>query len=459
MIKGKVCVNLCAKYKREEMAVNFYIDKRTDKKGEAPIRMSVTIRGARYLNSTGFKINPAKWDTNKQQARKGCSNAAGMTWANINSSLAKIAEHFANYEGQMISTNQHPDTEAIKMEYARHFCRTRTQAKKATGDPGLFECFDIFTKEMGEANSWSKGTRQKFATFICHLSTYNSNISFDDLTEKELTKLLAYYRDEKQMKNVSIWKQFRLLRWFLKWATQKGYNTNLTFQTFTPKLKVTPKKVIFLEWKELMKIMNYEVPKNGTEVLLTDSEGNEYKKIVHDAAAIAKTRDIFCFCCFTSLRYSDAANLKRSDINIKDHTMTITTIKTADTLTIELNKYALSILEKYADSNIGGYVFPHITNQRMNIYIKELCELCEINELITQTYYRGSERYEETAPKYELMGTHAGRRTFICNALMLGIPAEIVMKWTGHSNYRAMKPYIDVTNAAKASAMSKFNEL
>lgn len=139
--------------------------------------------------------------------------------------------------------------------------------------------------------------------------------------------------------------------------------------------------------------------------------------------------------------------------------MTITTIKTADTLTIELNKYAISILEKYADSNIGGYVFPHITNQRMNIYIKELCELCEINEPITQTYYRGSERYEETAPKYELMGTHAGRRTFICNALMLGIPAEIVMKWTGHSNYRAMKPYIDVTNAAKASAMSKFNEL
>jgi hypothetical protein len=42
---------------------------------------------------------------------------------------------------------------------------------------------------------------------------------------------------------------------------------------------------------------------------------------------------------------------------------------------------------------------------------------------------------------------------------MLGIPAEIVMKWTGHSDYKAMKPYIDVTNAAKAVAMNKFNDL
>ena len=66
---------------------------------------------------------------------------------------------------------------------------------------------------------------------------------------------------------------------------------------------------------------------------------------------------------------------------------------------------------------------------------------------------------EETLPKYELIGTHTGRRTFICNALMLGIPAEIVMKWTGHSDYKSMKPYIDVTNAAKAKAMKLFDEL
>lgn len=38
--------------------------------------------------------------------------------------------------------------------------------------------------------------------------------------------------------------------------------------------------------------------------------------------------------------------------------------------------------------------------------------------------------------------SHTGRRTFICNALAMGIPPQVIMKWTGHSDYKAMKPYI-----------------
>lgn len=316
----------------------------------------------------------------------------------------------------------------------------------------------MFTAEMGEANQWTDGTRQKFAALKNHFVGYNPELAFADLDEKGLTAFVAYLRDEKQMKNTTIGKQVGFVKWFLRWAMAKGYNNNTAFQTFAPKLKIAAKKVVFLDWEELMKVYNYSVPANGVGVELQDADGNPYTKVVHDTAAIEKTRDIFCFCCFTSLRYSDAANLKRSDI--EGDTLTITTIKTADTIRIELNKYALSILEKYANrTDLNGFVFPHITNQRMNMYLKDLCELCGLNQPITQTYYKGSQRIEETAPKYELIGTHTGRRTFICNALMLGIPAEIVMKWTGHSDYKAMKPYVDVTNAAKAKAMNLFNSL
>lgn len=460
MDKSKSVRNFVRKFKqRTLMAVNYYLDKRTDKKGDAPIRMSITVRGARYLTSTGYKISPAKWDANKQQTRKGCSNAAGMTWTAINSALSKIAEHFATYEGECIAADLHPDTEALKLEFARNFGRTKNLPTKETAPTlGLYDYYDMFTKDMGETNNWTTGTYQKFAALKGHLTAFNPSLSFADLTEKGLTAFIAFLRDKKDMKNTTIGKQWGFVKWFLRWATNRGYNTNTAFQAFAPKLKTTPKKVIFLDWPELMRVYNYEIPANGVEVTLTDMEGKEYVKTVHDAAAIEKTRDIFCFCCFTSLRYSDAANLKRADIS--GDTLTITTVKTADTITIELNKYALSILEKYADrADLGGYVFPHLTNQRMNIYLKDLCELCGINQPITQTYYKGSQRYDETTPKYELMGTHAGRRTFICNALMLGIPAEIVMKWTGHSDYKAMKPYIDVTNSAKAKAMDLFNNL
>ena len=93
------------------------------------------------------------------------------------------------------------------------------------------------------------------------------------------------------------------------------------------------------------------------------------------------------------------------------------------------------------------------------IYVKELAELAGINEPIRQTYYKGNERIDEVTPKYALLGTHAGHRTFICNALALGIPPQVVMKWTGHSDYKAMKPYIDIADDIKANAMSKFNQL
>ena len=181
-------------------------------------------------------------------------------------------------------------------------------------------------------------------------------------------------------------------------------------------------------------------------------------QIPQDKQYLERVRDVFLFCCFSSLRYSDVRNLKRSDVK-PDH-IEVTTVKTADSLIIELNDHSKAILEKYKDIQFeDDMVLPVISNQKMNDYLKELGELAEIDEPVRETYYKGNERIDEIFPKYALLSTHAGRRTFICNALALGIPAEVVMKWTGHSDYKAMKPYIDIADSIKASAMDKFNTL
>lgn len=65
---------------------------------------------------------------------------------------------------------------------------------------------------------------------------------------------------------------------------------------------------------------------------------------------------------------------------------------------------------------------------------------------------------DEVYPKYSVIGTHTGRRSFICNALALGIPVQVVMKWTGHSDYKSMRPYIDVADRIRAKAMVKFDD-
>jgi integrase len=205
-----------------------------------------------------------------------------------------------------------------------------------------------------------------------------------------------------------------------------------------------------------MRLYHYAVPANGTEVTLHSADGTEYKKVVHDAAALEKSRDIFCFSAFTSLRYSDATNLKWTDVSADS--ISFVTKKTADPIVVELNDFSRAILQKYADrKGSERFVFPGITNQRMNVYIKEVCELCEINTPVTISYYCGSERTDEVHPKYALIGTHCGRRTFVCSSLAMGIPAEIVMKWTGHADYKTMKPYIGVADSVKGKFMQRFN--
>jgi integrase len=99
-----------------------------------------------------------------------------------------------------------------------------------------------------------------------------------------------------------------------------------------------------------------------------------------------------------------------------------------------------------------------ISNQKMNGYLKDLCEICGFNEPITRICWKDGGRVEETAPKWALMGSHAGRRTFICNALTIGIPPQVVMKFTGHSDYKAMKPYIDIAETDAAKAMQLLND-
>jgi len=417
------------------MAVNFYLDKRTDKKGDTPIRVSIMIGGVRLLTSVGYSINPTKWDISKQRVKQGASNGRSITYSVINSHLNRIEQQCIDLENKCLNEKIEVTADIIKENIeTKNKPRENSHAKNT--ERTFLSIFDLFTKEVGTSNTWTIGTYEKFAAIRNHLIGFSPSLTFDLFDEKGLSDFISYLRDKKNMRNSTVGKQLGYLKWFLRWATNKGYNTNAAFVRFQPKLKSVDNRVIFLTWDELMNVYNFSIP--------------ETKKYLD------RVRDVFCFCCFTSLRYSDVYNLKRSDI--KNGAIHITTVKTADMITIELNKYSRTILEKYDGVPFAdNKSLPVISNQKMNDYIKELGKLCGIDEPQTITYYKGNERVDEVYPKYELMGTHTGRRTFICNAIILGIPPQVVMKWTGHSDYKAMKPYIDIADQAKAEAMNVFN--
>ena len=403
-----------------------------------PIRMRVNFASKRIEFTTGYRIDAAKWDTDKQRVRNGCTNKLKQSASEINASLlgyyTEVQEIFKKFEVEEIM----PTPEQIKEAFnALHKPIEEVKQRKSTPN-AFYKAFDEFVRDCGRQNDWTDSTYEKFAAVKNHLMNFRDGLTFDFFDEKGLNDYVTYLRDVKEMRNSTIGKQLSFLKWFLRWAFKKGLHQNNAYDSYKPKLKSTQKKIIFLTWEELNKLREFEIPAAKQ--------------------ALDRVRDVFLFQCFTGLRYSDVFNLRRSDIK-GDH-IEVTTVKTSDSLIIELNKHSKAILDKYKDVAFeDNKVLPVITNQKMNDYLKELAELAGIDEPIRQTYYKGNERIDEVTPKYALLGTHAGRRTFICNALALGIPPQVVMKWTGHSDYKAMKPYIDIADDIKANAMSKFNQL
>ena len=405
-----------------------------------PIRMRVNFASKRIEFTTGYRIDAAKWDADKQRVKNGCSNKLKQSASEINASLleyyTKIQSIFKRFEVEDIM----PTPEQIKEAFnALHKpVSDEPKPKKEALLCDFFQVFDDFVEDCGRQNNWTDSTFEKFAAVKNHLTNFREGLTFEFFDERGLNDYVGYLRDVKEMRNTTIGKQLSFLKWFLRWAFKKGLHQNNDYDSYKPKLKSTQKKIIFLTWEELNKLREFEIPAAKQ--------------------ALDRVRDVFLFQCFTGLRYSDVFNLRRSDI--KGDYIEVTTVKTSDSLIIELNKHSKAILDKYKDVSFeDDKVLPVITNQKMNDYLKELAELAGIDEPVRQTYYRGNERIDEVTPKYALLGTHAGRRTFICNALALGIPPQVVMKWTGHSDYKAMKPYIDIADDIKANAMSKFNQL
>ncbi len=405
-----------------------------------PIRMRVNFASKRIEFTTGYRIDAAKWDADKQRVKNGCSNKLKQSASEINASLLEYYTEIQSIFKRFEVDDVMPTPEQIKEAFnALHKPVSEEPKPKKEALPcDFFQVFDDFVEDCGRQNNWTDSTFEKFAAVKNHLTNFREGLTFEFFDERGLNDYVGYLRDVKEMRNTTIGKQLSFLKWFLRWAFKKGVHQNNAYDSYKPKLKSTQKKIIFLTWDELNRLREFKIPSNKQ--------------------TLERVRDVFLFQCFTGLRYSDVFNLRRSDIK-GDH-IEVTTVKTSDSLIIELNNHSKAILDKYKDVAFeNDKVLPVITNQKMNDYLKELAEMAGIDEPVRQTYYKGNERIDDVTPKYALLGTHAGRRTFICNALALGIPPQVVMKWTGHSDYKAMKPYIDIADDIKANAMSKFNQL
>jgi integrase len=405
----------------------FFLDKDKTSISDGKLRMRVRWDKNVVNFNLGYRVEFSKWSTDTQRCKINTSHGKKLIPARvINNEINRYQSAVENvFDGFSF-----PSTEQV-----RHSINVETGKEKEKSEK-LFDLFDLFINSMSRQNNWAKNTTIKFKTLKTHLISFDKSMLFDKITDDYFQNFMQYLLSIKQ-KNTTVSKNLSLFRWFLRWAVKNGYYLGNSHNSFKPRFKgIENKEVVYLSWEELQKLYSFEFPEN--------------KKY------LSRVRDIFCFCCFTSLRYSDVQKLQKSDI--KGDYFTVITKKTSEGLKIELNDYSRAILAKYANSTFEkDLALPVISLTKMNEYIKEMGKMTSIDTPQRVVYFSGNQRHEEIYKKWQLLTTHCGRRTFICNAFFLGIPAEVIMSWTGHADYKAMRPYIKIVDKLKEKEMSKFN--
>lgn len=385
------------------------IAEKSKKSKETLIYLFFSYNGNRFKYSAGQTILPKDWNNETQRAKKSLSGCL-----ELNHLLDRIEEEIKKIYRNGITQNHTLTNEYFKEKLDRQINPGSINTK------GFFDYLDEFIEIQKPTKSHR--TIQKYTTLKNHLTDFQKRkhytISFEKIDSKFYEYLSAYFINDLLLLNNSSAKYIKTLKTYLSWATERGYNSNISYEKF----KATEKDadIIYLTEKELFTIYEFD-----------------FSKEPH----LARTRDTFCFGCFTGLRYSDIKRVTKK--NIKGKEASIISEKTSDSLIIPLNDYALEILKK------NDFSLPHLSNQKTNENLKEIGKKAKINDEIVLTKFRGAQELQITKPKFNFLTSHTARRTFVTLSLEKGMRPETVMAITGHKQYATFKKYIKITDKVK----------
>ncbi len=438
--------------------INFELSKQMDKstkKSQILVRVSIS-RSFRVGGKTGLFISPKDWDSKAMGVRKISrieSKEKQQELEDLRAQLDKLKEHIGrtiidtpnlddmtdkderqDWMEYTIASFYDPAVKLLKVknmtfnEFAKIYCKVRSKEE----DWPL-----AIMSTVNQKKKWDHPSFDKLSAVQTQINKMNDHLRMEDITAATLDEYQAFlikngYKNSTVENHVSYFKQI------LKWADEKGYlkHGKDVINHHTPTLKLAPRKaVIYLFWDEFQKLYNYEFP-----------EEKKYLEL---------TRDRFCFCCLTSLRHSDLDILRRANFDDPKDPAKISFVskKSNDDLTIFLVPEAATLYKKYISIPTGGLAFPKKSNQKMNKNIKEIAELLGFNREVQVMQYCGKKPVYKTAPLYEVIGTHAARRTFVVHALEEGMSPEMVMSFTGHEDYDTMKSYIALTDKSRKNAL------
>lgn len=222
----------------------------------------------------------------------------------------------------------------------------------------------------------------------------------------------------------SVGKHIRVLKLILNEATREGINTSTAYNNF------------------------HVLTEETDTVYLNETELNQIKEADFSKTPyLDRVRDWFLLLAWTGSRFSDLEKVSKTDI--RDNTITFRQQKTNTKVIIPLHPVVLEILTKY------NFNLPEpISNQRFNEYIKEVVKSSGIDSTETITRTVGGTLQNESKPKYQLVSSHTGRRSFCTNMYKRGLPTLMIMSISGHKTEKSFLKYIKVKQEEHAQMMA-----
>lgn len=390
--------------------IYFFLKKIAPRKnGSLPIMGRVTVDGKFVHFSTKLEVVPELWDQNAQRAivSKGHSAEADQ----INSQLLYIASRLREIYRELQERELYVTAEKVRNYFFGHTIMEHTLL-------GVFRKH-LADLEKSSGITISPATVQKYRRTILHLEEFLqserklSDIALQEIDLMFIMDLERYLRTVRKCNPNTTAKFIQGFRKIIIMAKNNGWITVDPFIQY--KIRLQPVDRGYLTKEELQVLMRKKFPCERLSIV----------------------RDIFIFSCFTGLAYIDAKQLTDEMIQPGfDGKLWIITKrqKTNTEVKVPLLEIPIAIIEKYKNRQPHGLVLPVLSNQKMNAYLKEIGDVCNIKKNMT---------------------FHLARHTFATTiTLTNGVPIESVSKMLGHTNIKTTQLYARIINEKISTDMA-----
>lgn len=385
---------------KTKVSILFYAKKaKAAVNGLIPIYTRITINGKRIELSTNRFVEISKWSTEAGKM-KGTSEEA----RSINNHLDLLKSQIRDAEMELIHKKIALTTETIKSKLLGVDERARMLVP-------IFQDHNNKIKEL-IGKEYASGTLERYTTSLKHtieFMQWKYNISDIDITKIDHAFITDY-------------------EFWLRSVRNCANNTAVKYiKNFNKIIKICQAN----HWIDSNPFANYKSKVKEVErVYLTEDEIQSIMEKEFKTERLSLVRDIFLFSCFTGLAYIDVKNLTKSHISLGidgENWIFTHRQKTESASKIPILPVTQMIIDKYENHpqcNNEDKLLPILSNQKMNAYLKELADICNIDKELT---------------------FHIARHTFATTVTLTnGVPIESVSKMLGHKNLRTTQHYAKV---------------